>query len=98
MKWMVRWRGVRTATQRGKSSSGLYGGIVHIGYERNPLMAVGLVLVHITFEVLSQHTMASRHTPFQFGMKRSRLNFLDLKDLAGVSKHFANVFSAFTSL
>ena len=49
-------------------------------------------------EVLRQLTIAPLNTSLRFGMKRSCLNFLDLKDLAGVSKHFANEISSLISL
>jgi len=66
--------------------------------EMNPIIPVGLILVYIINEVLSQHMMASLITPLRFGMKLSRLNFLDFMDHAGVSKHFANEVSALISL
>ena len=98
LKRWVRWRGVRTATQRGKSSGGMYRGVLHVGRERNPLIPVGLILVYIASQVLSQHTKSPLNTPLQFGMKRCRLNFLGLKDLSGVSEHFANEVCALVSL
>ena len=82
----------------GESSGGMYGGIVHVGCKRNPLMPVGLVLVYIMSEVLGQHTMAPLNTPLRFGMKRSRLNFLNLQHLAGVSKDLTNEVSALIRL
>ena len=81
-----------------KPSSGVFGGTVRVGCERNPLIPVGLVLVYIMSEVLSQHTMAPLNIPLRFGMKRCRLNFLVLKDLTGVSKHFANEVGTLISL
>jgi len=76
----------------------MYGGIVHVGCKRNPLIPFGLVLLYIMSEVLSQHTMAPLNTPLRFGVKRSRLNFLKLKHLAGVSEHLMNEVSALISL
>jgi len=49
-------------------------------------------------EVLSQHTMAPLNTPLRIWVKRSRLNFLNLKHLAGVSENLTNEFSALISL
>ena len=71
--------------------------MVSLGCERNPLIPAGLILVHIMSEVLSQHTMVPLNTPLRFGMNRGRLNFLDLNDLVGVSKNFANEVSALIS-
>ena len=82
----------------GKPFGGMYGGILHVGCERNPLIPVGLIVVYIMSEVLSQHTMAPLNTPLRFGMKRSRLNFLYFKNLAGVSKYFANEVGTLTNL
>jgi hypothetical protein len=43
-------------------------------------------LIYIMSEVLGQYPMTPLYTALRFGMKRSRLNFLDLKDLAGVNE------------
>jgi hypothetical protein len=68
-----------------------------VGRKMNPIIPVGLILVYIINEVLRQHMMATLITPLRFGMKLSRLNFLDLMCHAGVSKHFANEVSALIS-
>jgi hypothetical protein len=97
----VRWAPYKVSKQQlkeAKSSGGMYHGIVRVGRERNPLIPVGLILVYIMSQVLSQHTMDPLNTPLRFRMKHSKLNFLDLKDLAGVSKNFTNEVSALISL
>ena len=76
----------------------MYGGIVHVGRERNPLIPVGLILIYIMYEVLSQHTMAPLNTPLRLRTERSRLYFLDLNDLTGISKNFAHEVSPLISL
>jgi hypothetical protein len=42
--------------------------------------------------------MAPLNTPLRIGLKRSRLNLLELNDLAGVLKNLANEVSALISL
>ena len=98
LKRRVRWEAFEQQRNGGKPTSRMYGGIIHVGCERNPLIPLHLILVDIISEVLSQHTMAPLSTPLRFRTKRSRLNFLDLKDLAGVSKHSANEVGALISL
>ena len=76
----------------------MYHDIVHVGRERNPLIPVGLILIYIMSEILSQHTMAPLNTALRLRTERSKLYFLDLKDLTGISKNFAHDVSALISL
>jgi len=76
----------------------MYDGILHVSCKRNPLIPVCLVLVYIMCEALSQHTVAPVNTSLRFRMKRRRLNFLNLKHLASVSKYLTNEDSALISL
>ena len=52
-KRSVSQRDVRTATHRCEPSGGMYGGTVHVGCKRNPLIPVGPVPVYIMSEALS---------------------------------------------
>ena len=94
----VKTEGVRTATQRGEPSGEMYGGTVHVGCKRNPLIPVGPVPVYIMSEALSQQTTAPLNTSLRLAVKRSRLNCLNLKHLASVSKYLTNEISALITL